>query len=46
MDLNDVNRQWRLLKNMNFDDYNIETMAFWKTIKDNKKEMIVSYSFC
>lgn len=36
MDLNDLDREWRLLKN-SVEDYNNETIAFWKTVKDMKK---------
>lgn len=36
MDLNDLDREWRLLKN-SIEDYNNETIAFWKAVKDMKK---------
>lgn len=37
MDLNDLDSEWISLKNTDINDYNQETIAFWKTVKDNKK---------
>lgn len=46
IDLNDIDSEWRLLRNIDIDNYNKEVIPFWNEINKMKKNMVVNYSLC